>query len=447
MSSSSEDDDDTPPPPSPPPLRRSPRRPLAPAPIAQPSEPVEVNNIVELNVVENVVVVAPPPNVCCRRGCREPTSVECLPCQGPACTKSVHLSCFQAKVKSKGTFHLLTQGTVVCTKACYDRLVAAGIKKKFTWQNDGKEGPDDPKCSENILLDWLMEPRNYALRWKGKDNGGRTKAKIAATIAARMNAAGVREERNAKQIVNKIQHIERQFKIAHDFIHSDTGAGIQEHDKGGFDDAVRQKCPHYFDLVEVMGDRASSKPKATSDENLDSEEESIGNSVPGEVVASVANAVPEVVNGVAGVGDTDNDIVVDNNDDDDPYVPSEVASVVSQRATGRKRRSERIPLTVAAASSSKKKIEVMPKTDSSFALLAREQQNLVKERIAQIQIARPADVASARQRLLDNCAQLVSTRDLSRQQVLRFFPEYLPVIDLVFPNDDDNDNNDSDDEL
>lgn len=71
-------------------------------------------------------------------------------------------------------------------------------------------------------------------------------------------------QRDWKNVLNKIQHIEKTFHDAHGFATSETGASTKEDNKGTFDDAVKRKCPHCFDLLPVMSDRASSKPKATS---------------------------------------------------------------------------------------------------------------------------------------------------------------------------------------
>jgi hypothetical protein len=65
-------------------------------------------------------------------------------------------------------------------------------------------------------------------------------------------------------VQSKIQHIEKTFKEAYTFATSETGAGLKETDEGTFHDAVKKKCPYYFDLLDIMSDRASSKPKATS---------------------------------------------------------------------------------------------------------------------------------------------------------------------------------------
>ena len=64
--------------------------------------------------------------------------------------------------------------------------------------------------------------------------------------------------------------MEKQFRVAHNFANSQTGAGIEEGDPHSFDEAIVKKCVHYFDLLEIMGFRSGAKPMATTDEDLES---------------------------------------------------------------------------------------------------------------------------------------------------------------------------------
>ena len=105
---------------------------------------------------------------------------------------------------------------------------------------------------------------NYALFRGGPQTKGKTKKKVAAQIARIINDKGVLVQRNAKQVENKIRHFETQFKLAHDWGNTVTGAGLQENDRGSFDDAKKQKCPQYFFLLDVMMERSSVKPKAAN---------------------------------------------------------------------------------------------------------------------------------------------------------------------------------------
>jgi len=106
------------------------------------------------------------------------------------------------------------------------------------------------------------------MAWKRCER--KKKKHVTAEIATIINAAKVKVVRDGKQVMNKISHIEKCFRMAHDFTNTETGQGLQENDPREFDDAVKGKCPYYFDLLDIFGDRASAKPKAMSNENLDS---------------------------------------------------------------------------------------------------------------------------------------------------------------------------------
>ena len=86
-------------------------------------------------------------------------------------------------------------------------------------------------------------------------------------IAQVINDAGVLVKRDDKQVRNKIQHLERQFREAYDFANTETGAGLLREDQVVFDDAVMQKCSNYYDLLDIFSDRASSKPRASNMDN------------------------------------------------------------------------------------------------------------------------------------------------------------------------------------
>jgi hypothetical protein len=150
-----------------------------------------------------------------------------------------------------------------CTKKCY-----AAVKKTLSeseravWSKDGKRGPDDPVNSESILLEWLQTQGNYA-HFRGNKNGQK-KTQICDAIAKKINDSGVVRRRSGKSVWNKVQAIERSFRVAHDFTQTETGAGLKENYEGTFNDLVKKKCPHYFDLCDIFVDRSSITPLALS---------------------------------------------------------------------------------------------------------------------------------------------------------------------------------------
>jgi hypothetical protein len=221
---------------------------------------------------------------------------ELLPCAVTGCKKQIHptcMECFAEKGFSENWFNYETIGdTTVCSKTCYNKHVL-NLRRKPVWSNDGEKGPDDPNTtSEKILLDWLMVEGNYSNKWRGEDSKGRTKKQVAAELASMMNAAKVRVTRDDKQVMNKIAHIEKSFRCAHDWANTETGQGLKENDPRAFDDAVKGKCSFYFDLLEIFGDRASAKPKALSSGNLDTSESEMSEE---KSDSSYEFSVPEVI--------------------------------------------------------------------------------------------------------------------------------------------------------
>jgi hypothetical protein len=192
----------------------------------------------------------------------------------------VHLACFQGIVMRKNKLHPLPGGNVACTKKCYSKaakeLAGGGDDmeggRKGNWDGDGMNGPDDILTSMRVLLDWWMTEGNYS-KFCGKHNDGVKKREFCNTLALTMNS-NTRSKRDAKNVLSKIQHVEKRWREAHNFATSETGAGIKEKDGDEqFRDIVLRKCPYYWDLLDVMQDRASSAPKLTSYDDDDEEDE------------------------------------------------------------------------------------------------------------------------------------------------------------------------------
>ena len=96
---------------------------------------------------------------------------------------------------------------------------------------------------------------------------------VCDAIGPEINESGIIVERTPKQVLNKIDHIQKCFKRAHDFATSETGEGLKENDPATFQEKVEQKCPWYDDLLPVMADRASAKPRCTNDDlSIDSDQ-------------------------------------------------------------------------------------------------------------------------------------------------------------------------------
>jgi hypothetical protein len=210
-------------------------------------------------------------NKCSFRSCKVNAS-EKVKCAASNCTKQVHVMCSQGLVMDKYKLNPLPNGGGVCTKKCYEKalndLVSNADEQEDgartgKWDSDGLDGPDDPHTSVKILIDWWMEEGNYS-KFCGKKNEGIKKKQFAAKLAEKMSQETC-SRRDGKSVICKIQHIERTWKQAHNFATSETGAGIMESDgETQFKELVMKKCPYYYDIFDVMHDRASSEPKCTN---------------------------------------------------------------------------------------------------------------------------------------------------------------------------------------
>jgi hypothetical protein len=342
----------------------------------------------------------------------------------------------------------------------------AAASRKPNWGNDGAKGPNDPKSSEWILLDWLLAEGNYANKWRGKDSRGKKKKHVAAEIAALINAGKVKVVRDGKQVMNKISHIEKSFRLAHDFANTETGQGLQENNWGEFDDAVRRKCPYYFDLLEIFGDRASAKPKATSNDNLDSSEEEDGASKDLDLF-SVGSEYDDDSGGdihmdMSKYNDDDGDDD-DGDDDDDDYVEEgegeEVvdastkkkqgkSSKQDENTSGQKRKNAALSSAtlIGAASTKKNKSTVTlfdQGTSDNLATLAASHKKVADARLKQImhdnQSKMAVDAAAAEQADLElrmkKFQTLMDIRQkhptLTNEQIVQMFPMLADFVNIV----------------
>ena len=145
--------------------------------------------------------------------------------------------------------------SVKCAKAAKKSIESGAGDGRATWETDGKNGPEDPLTSMQILMDWWSTPPNYE-KYRGKNNSGQTKIKFAADLAEKMKRETVSEDRTAEAVAEQIRTIEKKWREAHNFAESETGAGLQEHDPSSFEEAVLKKCKYYYILKDIMIDRA-----------------------------------------------------------------------------------------------------------------------------------------------------------------------------------------------
>ncbi len=140
---------------------------------------------------------------------------------------------------------------------------SSGRWTKGSWESDDKEGPNAPNTCMKILFNWWMTEGSY-LKFCGKNNDGVRKVWLPNSITTQF-LEQTTGSWDAKSVLNKIHHIQRTFNEAHNFAGSEAGAEILKNNREAtFQDRVKQECPFYFDIHDIMNDCASTEQKATS---------------------------------------------------------------------------------------------------------------------------------------------------------------------------------------
>ena len=127
---------------------------------------------------------------CAKRGCRLDDGGEAM-CGNKDCGRCMHPACFHAEYVVKKNLEPLPNNGVACTKKCYDAIMRIARATRPNWSTDGALGPSDPRCSERILMDWLLTPGNYA-KYCGKKNNSVKKNQFCRLLADLINAENVK---------------------------------------------------------------------------------------------------------------------------------------------------------------------------------------------------------------------------------------------------------------
>jgi hypothetical protein len=222
---------------------------------------------------------APSSNKCHYRSCAVlvGSDVPRLICYAPGCDRVFHSYCYDLGVLRKNILVHFDDGNkehpflkIACRKNCYKKafrhhknMAADPEARNIPWNRDGRGGGDDPNNSENILIAWLKLPGNYN-KFRSPPSG-KTKAVVCEEVSRKINLARTLKIRKAPSVQMKIQAMEGAFRDAHDWVNN-TGVGVLERDgQVTFEEAVTKRFVYYYDLVDVMSERASARPKASTD--------------------------------------------------------------------------------------------------------------------------------------------------------------------------------------
>lgn len=195
------------------------------------------------------------------------------------CDKEMHYECYRGLVLEKNKIkHFCTDDVdyltaVVCGKKHHDKALRSFMlsgadpdaTQNIPWNKDGKNGKDDPNHSESIVVEWLSNQSNFQ-RFKGDDVTGKKKIAVCGEISDMLKARGIRKERNARSVLQKINNMITSWRETYQWTEN-TGQGVLESEGSeSFRAKVLQRCSFFYDLEDVLKDRAGTRPIASSDD-------------------------------------------------------------------------------------------------------------------------------------------------------------------------------------
>jgi len=202
------------------------------------------------------------------------TLIQCSVCKRGL----THVSCYINFVNADKNGHLQKDSnsgklSVTCSKACYNRVAMREKLKQdkinrmsdkrrcIPWDRDAMT--DGGPTSMSVLLDWITTKPNYARFNRGTRNSltGKTKYAISMEVVTAITNAGIITPRTQEAVIAKISQLETDYDEAHDWF---TGAGAGITNESTIKAAILMRCKYYYDLYDVMQDRALSNNAYTA---------------------------------------------------------------------------------------------------------------------------------------------------------------------------------------
>mmetsp|Transcript_10406 Transcript_10406/g.12215 ORF Transcript_10406/g.12215 Transcript_10406/m.12215 type:complete len:570 (-) Transcript_10406:261-1970(-) len=202
------------------------------------------------------------------------TLIQCSVCKRGL----THVSCYINFVNADKNGHLQKDTnsgklSVTCSKACYNRVAKrekikqdkinrlSDKRRCIPWDRDAMT--DGGATSMSVLLDWITTKPNYARFNRGTRNSltGETKYAISMEVVTAITNAGITAPRTQEAVIAKISQLETDYDEAYDWFTS-AGAGVTN--ESTIKAAILMRCKYYYDLYDVMQDRALSNNAYTS---------------------------------------------------------------------------------------------------------------------------------------------------------------------------------------
>ena len=129
------------------------------------------------------------------------------------CGRACHQACCRGlvlEVKDKRPLHALPEGSICCTKKCYQSVIKdTGNSQRGDWKTDGK--PETPHITSiKLRLDWWLEYPKYKI-FCSKGNDGVEKITVCKELAQDMQVLTTSVNQTGENVKSKIVHMEGDF--------------------------------------------------------------------------------------------------------------------------------------------------------------------------------------------------------------------------------------------